>query len=337
MVTFTSEERLALLFTVLGDDLATAAFNAMNPTRATYIRQLLHDFKSDPPSEEEIEFVIADFNRYFQFAMKQIEPQVATHSAAQMEARAAKKEYAKPRKAESAEAKSIVYFPKLVPSNDPIGDLNRLDPFQVASAIEDDHPKTIAMVLGHMSTKSAAQVLELLPAETRSEVVVFLTRESTVPLPIVNQVLRSTVLKAISVEFREEEVDQSIALAELMRSLTKDTRVALMAKLQESDAELASKVKSNLYLFSDVLRMDDRDVQKLLAEVESDSLIVALQRTEQELVDKLLNNLSKRARESITEEMQYKTGVSDEQVTEARKSLVAAIARLDESGDIKLN
>jgi len=336
LVTFTSEERLALLFTVLGDDVATAAFSAMNPTRATYVRQLLNDFKSDPPSAEEIEYVIGDFNRYFEFAMKQIEPQAASGSAAYAEARSAEKKYAKPRKPETADSKSIVYFSKLTPSNDPIADLNRLDPFQIASAIEDDHPKTIALVLGHMSTRAAAQVLEQLPPETRSEVVVFLTRESTVPAPIVNQVLRSTVQKAVSVEFREEEVDQSIALAELMRSLTKDTRVALMAKLQESDAELASKVKSNLYLFSDVLRLEDRDVQKLLAEVESDSLIIALQRTEQELIDKLLNNLSKRARESIMEEMQYKTGATDEQIEEARKSLVAAIARLDESGEIKL-
>jgi flagellar motor switch protein FliG len=187
-----------------------------------------------------------------------------------------------------------------------------------------------------MNSKHAANVLSHLDPDVRTDAIVFLTQESTVPLPIVNQVLKTTVLKAISVEFREEVIDQSQTLAELMRSLPKEMRVELMAKLEETNPELSESVKSRLYLFVDVMRLDDRDVQKLLGEIESDSLIVALQRTNQNLIDKLLSNLSKRARESITEEMQYKVNATDEEVEEARGQLISAIARLDENGEIKL-
>jgi flagellar motor switch protein FliG len=328
MSAFTTEERLALLLNVLGDDAASVAFQAMNPTRAKYIRQLLDDLRIDPPSSEEIEYVIGDFHQYFRFAMQALGADLPEGSS---EGSAAGKN-----SEQDADQKKVVYFSKITPSDNPIDDLNRLDPYQVATALDGDHPKTVAMVLRHLDTRHAAKAMEFLSADVRSELIVFLSQESTVPFPIVNQVLKSTVEKANTVDCREEEIDQASVLAELMRSLPKDMRVELMAKLQQSDEELTQNVKSKLYLFQDVLRLDDRDVQKILGEVETDGLIVALQRADQELCDKLLNNLSKRARESIMEEMQYKEGVSDEEIAEARTQLVAALARLDENGEIKL-
>jgi flagellar motor switch protein FliG len=322
MGAFTSEERLALLLSVLGDDIANVAFASMNPVRATYVKKLLQDLQSDPPSPEEIEYVIGDFNQYFRFAMDQLRTDLVENKKDDNEG--------------SESKNTITYFARITPSDDPVHDLNRLDPYQIARALDGDHPKTIALVLRNMETKRAAKVLELLPDGIRSEAVIFLSRESTVPTPIVNQVLKSTVLKAITVEFREETVDQAVVLAELMRSLPKEMRVELMVKLEESDEELAAQVKTKLYLFDDVLRLDDRDVQKVLGEVESDSLIVALQRTDEAIIEKLLNNLSKRARESILEEMEYKENVSDEEIEEARSQVVGALSRLDESGDIKL-
>ncbi len=325
MIAFTTNERLALLLSVLGEEAATTAFQAMHPTRATYLRKLLNEFKSDPPSAEEVDYVIGDFNQYFQFAMQTWGPEID-----QANSQVAKKTSSKSTKS------PLIYFPKLTPTNDPIADLNRLDPFQIAQAIADDHPKTVALVLRNIDTKQAAKILELLSTEVRNDAIVFMTRDSTVTAPIVNQVLKSTVQKAVSVEFRAEEVDQSQVLADLMRSLPKTIRVELMVQLEESDLELAQKVKSKLYSFEDLLRLDDRDIQKLLAEVETDSLIVSLQRCDQVLIDRLLKNLSKRARESIIEEMEFKIGVSDEELEASRSKLVAALARLDDSGQIKM-
>ena len=325
MIAFTTNERLALLLSVLGEEAAATAFGSMHPTRATYLRKLLNDFKSDPPSPEEVDYVIGDFNQYFQFAMQTWGPEIDSANS-----RVAKK--SSPQSPKS----SLIYFPKLTPTNDPIADLNRLDPFQVAQAIGDDHPKTVALVLRNIDIKQAAKVLELLSTEVRNDAIVHMTRDSTVTPPIVNQVLKSTVQRAVSVEFRADEVDQSQVLANLMRSLPKDIRVELITQMEQSDPELAQKIKSKLYTFDDLLRLEDRDIQKLLAEVETDSLIVSLQRCDPVLIDRLLKNLSKRARDSIVEEMEYKAGVSDLELEESRAKLVVALARLDEGGQIKM-
>ena len=230
----------------------------------------------------------------------------------------------------------MIQFPPLERTGDPVFDLNRLDPWQIASAIADDHPKTVALVAKALSTERAAQVLEQLPADTRAAAVIELSKNVSVAPPVLQSMLTSIVDKAASIRCRKEEVDQAQVLAELMRSFPKQLRTELMEKLEETDQDLCQSVKSNLYLFEDVLRLDDRDVQKILGEVETDNLIVGLQRADQAIVDKLLTNLSKRARETILEEMQYKTNASDEEIELARKSVIEVLARLDESGDITL-
>ena len=335
MLTFSTEERLALLLNVLGEEATKAAFGSMNPTRANYVKQLLTEYKADPPSAEEVDFVVDDFNKYFSFALDALAPELADGNQAGALSSRGKTNTASP--AKSSKDSDKQNFTVYTATTDPVHDLNQLDPYQIAMALEMDHPKTVAMVLRHLETSVAAAVIEGLPAATRSDCIVFLSQPSTVPDRIVQQVLASTFERGNSVLAKEEEVDQADNLAKLMRSLPKDMRKAMIERLAEEDADLVELVRAKLYVFEDVLRMDDRDVQKLLGEVETDSLIVALQRAEEKIIDRVLGNLSKRAVETMEEEMQYKTGVSDEEIDEARQSLVVVIAKLDDAGEIKLN
>jgi flagellar motor switch protein FliG len=326
MIKFSSEERLALLLSVLGDEIAENAFRGMSGSQAEALQKIYREFKSEPPTSEEVEFVISDFLRYFDFAIDTLG--IDLNETADEKSQ-------KKKKGEEA-SNGTVFFPPLTPSDDPIFDLNQLDPYQIIKAIGNDHPKTIALVLRRINVKQAAKVLEELSPEIRGSVVGFMTLECTIPLPIVNQVLATTVQKACNVTFRPPDIDQSKVLADLMRSLPKKLRVELMQELVQADAELAARVKEKLYLFEDILRLEDRDTQKLLSQIETDALIVGLQRCDQELISKLLNNLSKRARETIVEEMEYKKGVSDEEIATARLQIVEVLARMDESGEIKL-
>ncbi len=336
MLTFSTEERLALLLNVLGDEATAAAMMSMNPTRANYVKQLLAEYKADPPSAEEIDFVVNDFNKFFSFALETLAPQLEEAASAAAGSTTKKKKKPIPA-AEAASAGEIETFPVLKPTDDPVYDLNRLDPYQIAMALEMDHPKTVAMVLRYLGTSLAASVIEDLPESTRSDCIVFLSQESTVPERIVQQVLESTFERGNSVLTRKNEVDQAESLAGLMRSLPKEMRKEMIDRLTEEDEELVKSVRAKLYVFDDILRLEDRDVQKLLGEVETDSLIIALQRADPQLLERILGNLSKRAKETIEEEMQYKTGVSDQEVDDARQTLVEVIGRLDESGDITLN
>ena len=335
MLTFSTEERLALLLNVLGEEATKAAFGSMNPTRANYVKQLLIEYKADPPSAEEVSFVVDDFNKYFSFALEALAPELADVNQAGAASSGGKAKTASPSR--SSKDSGQQNFPVHKSSNDPVLDLNQLDPYQIAMALEMDHPKTVAMVLRHLETSVAAAVIEGLPAATRSDCIVFLSQPSTVPDRIVQQVLASTFERGNSVLARKEEIDQADNLAKLMRSLPKDMRKAMIERLAEEDADLVELVRAKLYVFDDVLRMDDRDVQKLLGEVETDNLIIALQRADEKLIDRVLGNLSKRATETIEEEMQYKTSASEEEVNEARQTLANVIGKLDEAGDIKLS
>jgi flagellar motor switch protein FliG len=334
MLTLTTDERLALLLSVLGEDASTAAFKSMNPTKATYVQRLLQELKLDPPSHDEIEYVVQDFNNYFAFALETLGPQIREET----EALANEDEPDIVAKAQAAKKVKPKSFAPIEVSDNIVNDLNKLDAYQIATALEHDHPKTIALVLRQLETPLAAAVLEnISQEETRSDTVVFLSQESTISEQIVKQVLRSSFDKANSIKSRENKVDQAKVLAELMRSLPKDMRKTLIERLTEENPELIEQVRSKLYVFDDLLRLDDRDVQKILGEVETDILIVALQKADPMLSKKLLGNLSKRARQTIEEEMEYKSGVAQEEIDEARQKLVDVIGKLDESGDITLN
>ena len=283
MLSLTSEERLALLLSVLGEEASSAAFKSMNPTRANYVKQLLRDYKSEPPSRDEIEYVVSDFNHYFSFAMETLEPHIRASAKAANES---KSQAAKSNPTKPEGSKPIVtYFEPIASSGDPVEDLNRLDAYQIATALGNDHPKTIALVLRTLNTTLAASVLEELAEEPRMDAVVYMSQESTVPEKIVVQVLQSTFEKANSVTCRKQRVDQAQVLAELMRSLPKEMRKQLMERLQEEDEGLVAILRAKLYVFDDLLRLDDRDIQKILGEVETDILIVALQKADTDLVN----------------------------------------------------
>ena len=149
-------------------------------------------------------------------------------------------------------------------------------------------------------------------------------------------VLKTTVAAAVKVESREKEVDQAKLMADMLRNVKKELRGEMVEKLEASNEAFAAAVKKLLYVFDDFAKLSDRDVQKLLGEIQTDFLIVGLQRADPEIVDKLLGNLSSRARDSVIEEMEYKTEVTDEEVETARAELVAVLARLDEAGEISL-
>lgn len=327
MAILTTEERLALLLSVLGQAAEAAAFKAMNPTRAKYVAKLLDEYKESPPSETEVAFIIDDFSKYFSFAMETLQPSVANATKARQRGSSEPVQDEQPQ---------VFEFSPVEETGDYLEDLNQLDAFQIAAALEDDHPKTIACVLNQLGTSMAAAIIKQLDDDLRRQTVVYLSRGETIPEAIVRQIVKTTFLRANAVSVQKEEVSQSEVLAKLMRSLPKQMRVELIEKLNEENEEIVRSIRSKLYVFDDVLRLDDRDTQRLIGETGSDYLVVAMQRVNPEIKAKLLDNLSKRARQSLEIEMEFKTGVTDEEIEQARKQFVETLGRLDESGEISL-
>ena len=336
MLLLTNEEKLALLLSVLGKNAADAALKDMNPTRAKFVSKMLDDYKIDPPSQSEIDFIVQDFNSYFSFAMDTLGPQIKQVADKKAKSRSSGGAASPKAAASSSSQPQPTYYETVTPSGEISADLNRLDPFQISDVLKNDHPKTVALVLRNLSNALAAAVIESLPTEIRNPTVVFLSQESTVSPRIVEQVLNSTFASANAIKMKEAVIDQSQTLADLMRTLSKDLRKELLEQIAEDNSDLAAKIKTKLYMFEDVLRLDDRDVQKVLGAAAADKLPFVLQNIDDELKSKVLNNLSKRARQSIEEEMEYMSNVPEEEIEEAQTQFASIIGQLDEAGEVTL-
>ena len=331
MSAFTAEERIALLLAILGEEVADAAVEQMNPTRANFVKRLVKDYQQNPPTDEEAEFVLHDFVSYFQFALSTKASVEEQHGLEQQEEADSQSE---PKK---KQAEAITYFPEVEPTSDAVADINNLDPFQISEALVKDHPKTIALVLERLQPAVSAVVLQELPEEVRNETMLFLSQESNVPQLIVDKVLRSTFEKACTVKFRANKIEQTQMVANMLRSVPKKLRGGLLSQLEETDETFYTSVREKLYRFEDIARLGDRDAQRMLGEIQTDFLIVGLQQTDPSIKDKLLGNLSKRARQSVLEEMEFKADATADEIEEAQAEIVAVMARLDESGDINLS
>ena len=151
------------------------------------------------------------------------------------------------------------------------------------------------------------------------------------------RVVRTTVEKGIMIEpanIENRNADQKTA--DFLRELPKPTRSRLIEELETKDPESADRLKDLLYMFDDILKYDNRSIQKLLGQIESQVLVVALQDAEEELVSRIFENLSKRATSALEEEMEFKQGAKDEEIEQSRKSIAEVLARLDESGEISM-
>ena len=325
----TSEERLALLLCVLGEEAEAAAMKQLNPTRAVFISKLLNDYKQTPPNEDEVAYIVDDFSKYFSFAMSTLEPTLK-------QAGKNKRPGASSEVPGNSAGPQLLEFQSVEETGDYLEDLNQLDAFQIATALEQDHPKTIAFVVNQLSTSQAAAVVKQLDDDVRRDTVVYLSHGVAVRDAIARQIIKTTFQRANAVTVKKSDVSQADLLAQLMRSLPKEMRLELIEKLNEDNADIVQDIRSKLYVFEDVLRLDDRDTQKLIAETGSDHLVSAMQRVDPEIKAKLLDNLSKRARQSLEAEIEFKTNASDQEVEEARATFVETLGRLDEAGEISL-
>jgi flagellar motor switch protein FliG len=223
------------------------------------------------------------------------------------------------------------------PASDPVQELRNLGSVVTAAALKAERTPTIVAALRCLSTADASDVLKRLPPERRREATLRLARSRSD-----NPELRRAVARAVVRQGRVLGADpgalegdaEAKKLAELLRGLEREDRKEVLETLGKEDPALAEKVKALLYVFEDLLRIEDRSVQVLLAEVEMKTLAVAMGGADEVLMKKITNNLSQRARDTLTEEMSLLGKPRASQVKEARTLVVSVIQRLDGEGKL---
>jgi flagellar motor switch protein FliG len=218
-----------------------------------------------------------------------------------------------------------------------IHDLNRMHPYQVAQAVSCESPVVIAMVVRKLADEHAAKTLEFLPESVRPSIFLKLAQPASVRPIVQQQVLQTALHRALTVEEREIDEESSEKMAKLMRSLPRSVRTPMLDELAKQDSGLAESVKRQLYRFEDLEKLDDRDLQKVLGQCRTDVLVLALQQVEPSLLGRVLGNMSKRAKEALQEEMEYKANAKSDEIEAGRADVLKILVELDESGAISID
>jgi flagellar motor switch protein FliG len=215
--------------------------------------------------------------------------------------------------------------------------LKRADPNQLVGFIQDEHPQTIALILAYLPTTQAANILIKLPNELRAEVAERIAGMEQTPPEVVRRV--EAVLKRKVSSVINEDISKAggpKALVELLNRVDRSTERLVLDSLTENNPELADEVKNMMFVFEDVVQLDDRAIQAVLKEVDVKELATALKGVSEEVKQKIFRNLSERAVNMLQEDMEYMGPVKTRVVEEAQQRVVTVIRRLEEAGEISI-
>ena len=215
--------------------------------------------------------------------------------------------------------------------------LKWMDPRAVAEVVQHEHPQIIAIVLATLDSDHAAEVLIHIPENSRSDVlmrIATLDNVSPAALDELNGVLEKQFSGNTNVQ--SAGVGGIKTAASILNLMDAEAEAAITASITEKDAELAQEISDKMFVFENLLAVDDRGIQAILREVQSDSLIIALKGADDAMKEKIFSNMSSRAAEMMREDLDAKGPVRLKDVEEAQKSILEVATRMAEAGDISL-
>ncbi|WP_196594648.1 flagellar motor switch protein FliG [Pectinatus sottacetonis] len=217
----------------------------------------------------------------------------------------------------------------------PFDFLRKTDPSQLVNFIQNEHPQTIAMILAYLNPEQAATVLSSLPAENQADVarrIALMDRTSPDVLREVERVLEKKLSSMSSQDFTDAGGIQVVV--EMLNRVDRTTERTILDNLEIENPDLTEEIKRLMFVFEDIVMLDDRAVQLVLREVDSKELSLAMKGTSEEVAAKIYKNMSKRAAAALKEELEYMGPVRIHDVEEAQQKVVNIIRKLEEKGDI---
>jgi flagellar motor switch protein FliG len=217
----------------------------------------------------------------------------------------------------------------------PFDFIRRTDPAHLLNFIQQEYPQTIALILAYLEPGKAAVILQNLPEEMQPEVskrLATMDRTSPDVLREVERVLEKKLSTLSSEDYTAAGGVESIV--EILNLVDSSSEKAIIESLEEEDPDLAEEIKKRMFVFEDIVMLDDRAIQKVLREVDTQELSKALKSVDTEVQDKIFRNMSKRAASMLKEDMEFMGPVRLKDVEEAQQKIVSTIRRLEDSGDI---
>ncbi len=215
--------------------------------------------------------------------------------------------------------------------------LEGVDPSQLVTYIQKEHPQTIALLLAHIDAQHAAPILSALPQELQVDVATRIaTMESISPEVIdqVEHVLSQTIKNLFGGDV--SEIGGVKSVAEILNYADRGSEKNILGNLERENPELATEIKNLMFVFEDILLLDDRSMQRLMKEIDTKELGLALKGATEEVQEKFFKNMSSRAAEMIHDDMEFMGPVRLKDVEESQQGIVDIIRRLEDDGEIMI-
>ncbi|HOM87046.1 MAG TPA: flagellar motor switch protein FliG [Spirochaetota bacterium] len=217
----------------------------------------------------------------------------------------------------------------------PFDFIRRTDPSHLLNFIQGEHPQTIALILAYLDPQKAATILSGLNHQIQADVarrIATMDRTSPDVLREVERVLERKLSTLASEDYTSAGGIDSIV--EVLTHVDRGTEKIIIEALEEEDPELAEEIKKRMFVFEDIVLLDDRAIQKVLREVDTQDLAKALKGVDAEVQEKIFRNMSKRASALLREDMDFMGPIRLRDVEEAQQKIVNIIRKLEEAGDI---
>ncbi|RYL95346.1 flagellar motor switch protein FliG [Sporolactobacillus sp. THM7-4] len=218
----------------------------------------------------------------------------------------------------------------------PFDFMRKSDPQQILNFIQNEHPQTIALVLSYLEPEQAAVVLSALPPEAQADVAKRIAQMDSTSPEVISQVERVLEKKISSSSINQDYTQTGgiQSIVSVLNGVDRTTERNILEHLEKDNPDLAEEIKKRMFVFEDIIILDDRAVQRVIRESENEDLILAMRTASEEVKDLLFRNMSERMAASFKEEMQYMGPVRLHDVEEAQTRIVNTIRKLEDAGEI---
>ncbi len=211
----------------------------------------------------------------------------------------------------------------------------KADPTQLLNFIQNEHPQTIALVLSYLEPTQAGQILSALPQEMQADIARRIALMDSTSPEVINEV-EQILERKLSTTFVQDYTQTGgiEAVVEVLNGVDRSTERTILDALEIQDPELAEEIKKRMFVFEDIVTLDNRAIQRVIREVDNNDLMLALKVSSDEVKEVVFRNMSTRMAETFKEEMEFMGPVRLRDVEEAQSRIVAVIRRLEEMGEI---
>lgn len=217
----------------------------------------------------------------------------------------------------------------------PFQELDRANPKLLAQLLRNEHPQTLALILGHLKPDQASSLLLMLPPGVRPEILIRLARLESVSEEMIMEVDRVLQSQLIAMGSKEgKKVGGTQSVAEILNQVDRATEEEVLSEIEETSAQMAEDIRNLMFVFEDCKYIDDKGIREILKEINNEDLTLSLRGASDEMKDLFFRNMSDRAANMLKEEMEYMGPTKLSDVEAAQQSIVKTVRNLEAQGKI---